>query len=690
MRILGISGSLRCDSHNTALLRAAAELLPPGVELELWDGLRDVPPYDQDDDVEPAPPAVAALRAAVAGADAVLIATPEYNSSIPGALKNALDWASRPFATNAFRNKPVAVIGSSAGVFGAVWAQAELRKVLGRDGRPRRRDRGRGRPRRTRSSTPTAGSSTTRCASSFATRSRPCAPRRRRSSSRPERDFVAKRPMCTPGPARLWPTAFSDEPYSAPARAAARPRRGGAARPRARARRRACLSSTTGTRSRSRSSSSANASASGMAESIVAFGCSAISRSGVVRGSRPRATTSRTSVLRVTTPASRPSSVTSTARTSSGASASPASCARRRGVERERLGDHRVADELAAPSRVDARAPRARRRPRGCRRRAPRRAARGRRSSASSQTRSNASPSLSASRRRISSRSQKRRLRSCTHSKYETVTPPAFVSTSGRTGMPRSARIASAATDVGPFAPSATSRQRSRAGVLGGHLVLARGEHEHVAVELEQLRVRDALAPGKPSSEPCSRDVLVRASARRGRPRRTMPPDDVRDARPRSRPARASSVAAIAADVAEALDDAAQPGELPAEPLAGALDHHHDAGAGRLVAEDRAADRDRLAGHDLGHRVALLHRVRVHHPRHRLLVRGHVRRGDVRLRPDERRELGGEAARDARELAAARAAAGCSARRPSRRRTAAAAARTSRSSTSRAPRTRRG
>jgi chromate reductase, NAD(P)H dehydrogenase (quinone) len=130
MRILGISGSLRRDSHNTALLRAAAQLLPPGDELVLWEGLREVPPYDQDADVEPAPAAVAALRGAVAGADAVLFATPEYNASVPGALKNALDWASRPFATNVFRNKPVAVIGSSAGVFGAVWAQAELRKVL--------------------------------------------------------------------------------------------------------------------------------------------------------------------------------------------------------------------------------------------------------------------------------------------------------------------------------------------------------------------------------------------------------------------------------------------------------------------------------------------------------------------------------------------------------------------------------
>jgi chromate reductase len=130
MRILAISGSLRRGSHNTMLLRAAEGLLPPEHELVFWDGLRGVPPYDEDSDVETAPASVAALRTAVAEADAVLFATPEYNSSIPGALKNALDWASRPMATNAFRNKPVAVIGSSAGMFGAVWAQAELRKVL--------------------------------------------------------------------------------------------------------------------------------------------------------------------------------------------------------------------------------------------------------------------------------------------------------------------------------------------------------------------------------------------------------------------------------------------------------------------------------------------------------------------------------------------------------------------------------
>src|SRR6266700_2316308 len=130
MRILAISGSLRRGSYNTGLLRAAAEEAPEDVELVFYDGLKEIPPYDQDDDVEAAPPPVAALRDAVRRADAVLFATPEYNSSVPGALKNALDWASRPVATNAFRNKPVAVIGSSAGMFGAVWSQAELRKVL--------------------------------------------------------------------------------------------------------------------------------------------------------------------------------------------------------------------------------------------------------------------------------------------------------------------------------------------------------------------------------------------------------------------------------------------------------------------------------------------------------------------------------------------------------------------------------
>jgi chromate reductase len=129
VKILAISGSVRAGSHNAALLRAAAEEAPQGVDLETWDGLKAIPAFDEGDELDP-PLAVQALRDAVLSADAVLFATPEYNASIPGALKNALDWASRPVATNVFRNKPVAVIGASTGAFGAVWAQAELRKVL--------------------------------------------------------------------------------------------------------------------------------------------------------------------------------------------------------------------------------------------------------------------------------------------------------------------------------------------------------------------------------------------------------------------------------------------------------------------------------------------------------------------------------------------------------------------------------
>jgi chromate reductase len=134
MKVLAISGSLRRDSYNAKLLHAAGELLPDGVELELWDGLKAVPPYDEDDDVEPAPAAVTELRDAIAGADALLFATPEYNHSVPGQLKNAIDWASRPLATSPLRNKPAAVVGASMGAFGAVWAQAELRKVLAATG----------------------------------------------------------------------------------------------------------------------------------------------------------------------------------------------------------------------------------------------------------------------------------------------------------------------------------------------------------------------------------------------------------------------------------------------------------------------------------------------------------------------------------------------------------------------------
>ena len=131
MRILGIAGSLRRGSFNHALLREAAERLPAGAELIEFDRLAEIPPYDSDLEEAQTPAAVEALRQAMREADAVLVATPEYNHSIPGVLKNALDWASRPAGQSALTGTPAAVIGASTGMFGAVWAQAETRKVLG-------------------------------------------------------------------------------------------------------------------------------------------------------------------------------------------------------------------------------------------------------------------------------------------------------------------------------------------------------------------------------------------------------------------------------------------------------------------------------------------------------------------------------------------------------------------------------
>jgi chromate reductase len=131
MKILGISGSLRRDSHNRRLLLEAAALLPAGTEFELYDELKAVPPYDEDDDGDRADPVVERLRRAVAGADAILIATPEYNGSVPGQLKNAIDWASRPRGAASIAGKPVVVIGTSTGSFGGVWAQADARRALG-------------------------------------------------------------------------------------------------------------------------------------------------------------------------------------------------------------------------------------------------------------------------------------------------------------------------------------------------------------------------------------------------------------------------------------------------------------------------------------------------------------------------------------------------------------------------------
>jgi chromate reductase, NAD(P)H dehydrogenase (quinone) len=131
MRVLGMTGSLRRDSYNHALMREAAERLPAGAEWSEFERLAEIPPYDADLEAEETPAAVAELRQAMRNADAVLVVTPEYNHSIPGALKNALDWASRPAGQSALTGTPAAVIGASTGMFGAVWAQAETRKVLG-------------------------------------------------------------------------------------------------------------------------------------------------------------------------------------------------------------------------------------------------------------------------------------------------------------------------------------------------------------------------------------------------------------------------------------------------------------------------------------------------------------------------------------------------------------------------------
>lgn len=128
MRILGIPGSLRKASFNRAALRAAQELVPAGVTLEIAD-LDGIPPYNQDLE-SPLPAPVAALKARIREADAILVATPEYNYSVPGVLKNALDWGSRPHGDNAWDGKPVAVMGASPGMLGTARAQYHLRQTF--------------------------------------------------------------------------------------------------------------------------------------------------------------------------------------------------------------------------------------------------------------------------------------------------------------------------------------------------------------------------------------------------------------------------------------------------------------------------------------------------------------------------------------------------------------------------------
>lgn len=129
MQLLGISGSLRKASFSTAILRAVQARLTPGTELRLMT-LETIPLYNEDQDRQPALPAVAALRRSIADADAVVIATPEYNHGLPGVLKNALDWASRPTSECPFRAKPVLILSSSTAFTGGVRAQYQLRETL--------------------------------------------------------------------------------------------------------------------------------------------------------------------------------------------------------------------------------------------------------------------------------------------------------------------------------------------------------------------------------------------------------------------------------------------------------------------------------------------------------------------------------------------------------------------------------
>jgi len=132
MKILAISGSLRAASYNTALLRAAAGLAPEGVEIELYDDLESLPPYNEDRDTDEPPAEVARLRRAIEAADGVLFSTPEYNTTMPGQIKQVVDWASRPHGPGAaLWGKPVAAIGASVTEYGAMWAQDHLRNALG-------------------------------------------------------------------------------------------------------------------------------------------------------------------------------------------------------------------------------------------------------------------------------------------------------------------------------------------------------------------------------------------------------------------------------------------------------------------------------------------------------------------------------------------------------------------------------
>ena len=131
INVLVLLGSLRAASVNRQLAELAVESAPDGVRLQVFDRLGELPFYNEDIDNDAVSEPVTALRAAAAGADAALVVTPEYNGSVPGVLKNAIDWLSRPYGNSALKEKPLAVIGSALGQYGGVWAHDETRKSFG-------------------------------------------------------------------------------------------------------------------------------------------------------------------------------------------------------------------------------------------------------------------------------------------------------------------------------------------------------------------------------------------------------------------------------------------------------------------------------------------------------------------------------------------------------------------------------
>ncbi|BBY07739.1 NAD(P)H-dependent oxidoreductase [Mycobacterium noviomagense] len=131
IKVLALVGSLRAASVNRQIAQLASEVAPEGVTVTVFDGLGELPFYNEDIDNADVPASVTALRAAAADADAALVVTPEYNGSIPGVMKNAIDWLSRPLGNSALKDKPLAVIGGSLGRYGGVWAHDETRKSFG-------------------------------------------------------------------------------------------------------------------------------------------------------------------------------------------------------------------------------------------------------------------------------------------------------------------------------------------------------------------------------------------------------------------------------------------------------------------------------------------------------------------------------------------------------------------------------